>query len=92
MDEHKIISIPLPRQPMKDQLCWHYGKRGQYNVKSGYQVTLRLKFPTLPTSFGNTSSQWKIIWTLVIPEKLKIFIRRAAKSLLPLLKIFGKGR
>ena len=36
MDADRIVSIPLPRRPIKDQLLWHYEKRGQYTVKSGY--------------------------------------------------------
>lgn len=73
MDVDRIISIPLLRQPTNDQLHWTYEKRGQYSVKSGYQLDLRLKFPALPASSENTISQWNIIWTLVLPEKLRIF-------------------
>ena len=36
MDVDRIVSTPLPRRPMKDQLLWHYQKRSQYTVKSGY--------------------------------------------------------
>lgn len=41
--------IPLPRRPKEDQLIWHYDKRGQYKVKSRYQVAMRIKFPDHPS-------------------------------------------
>ena len=36
MDAEAIVRIPLPRIPMRDEVIWHYDKRGQYSVKSGY--------------------------------------------------------
>ena len=35
MDAEAIVRIPLPRIPMRDEVIWHYDKRGQYSVKSG---------------------------------------------------------
>ena len=68
MDADRIVSISLPRRLMKDQLLWHYEKRGQCTVKSGYQITLRMKFPATPTCSSTTKDQWNIIWTLALPK------------------------
>lgn len=39
-DAEIIKRIPLPRQPQNDELLWHYDKKGNYTVKSGYQLAL----------------------------------------------------
>lgn len=54
-DAEAISQIPLPRRPKKDQLIWHYDKRGQYSLKSGYQVAMQIRFPNLLSC--STSSQ-----------------------------------
>ncbi|KAH9684606.1 putative reverse transcriptase/RNA-dependent DNA polymerase [Citrus sinensis] len=80
-DAKAISQIPLPRRPHDDQLIWHYDKRGQYSVKSGYQVAMKIKFPDKPSC--STRSQWNVIWKLAIPKKIKIFLWRATHDLLP---------
>lgn len=49
-DAEKILKIPLPKAPSLDQPLWHYDKSKNYSVKSGYQVALKMKFPTGPSS------------------------------------------
>lgn len=82
-DAEKILQIQLPNSPQPDQILWHYDKKGQYSVKSGYQIALQIKHPELPSCSSNTSGQWNMIWSMELPEKIKIFIWRAAKNLLP---------
>ena len=67
-DAEAIMQIPLPKRPKEDQLIWHYDKRGQYSVKSGYQVASQNK---LPKSFKEG-----VIWSLSIPAKIKVFMWR----------------
>ncbi|KAL9423014.1 hypothetical protein AB3S75_035159 [Citrus x aurantiifolia] len=61
----------------------HHDKKGQYTVRSGYQVALGLKFGEIPTSSIGGSHGWSMIWNLNLPRKIKIFIWRATKNLLP---------
>ncbi|KAL9441066.1 hypothetical protein AB3S75_019689 [Citrus x aurantiifolia] len=82
-DAEAILSIPLPRRQSEDEVIWHYDKRGKYTVKSGYQVALKLKFPDSPACSNRSSSNWNVIWKLTLPAKIKIFVWRAAKNLLP---------
>ncbi|KAL9438172.1 hypothetical protein AB3S75_023941 [Citrus x aurantiifolia] len=49
-DADAIMNIPLPRNHSKDQVIWHYDKNGEYSVKSGYQIALKLKVPDIPSS------------------------------------------
>ena len=83
IDAEAIVRILLPRRPMKDEVIWHYDRKCQYSVKSGYQIALNLKFPAKPTSSAATENQWNAIWLLTLPEKIKIFAWRAANNLFP---------
>ncbi|KAL9447853.1 hypothetical protein AB3S75_015347 [Citrus x aurantiifolia] len=67
---------------MKDEVIWHYVRKGQYSVKSGYQIALSLKFPASLTSSAAAHNQWNTIWLLTLPEKIRIFAWRVAKNLL----------
>lgn len=52
-------------------------------MKSGYQLALKLNHSEDPGCSGNILNQWNVIWTLDLPEKIKIFIWRATNNLLP---------
>lgn len=82
-DAARILRIPLPRSPHADQLIWHFDKHGNYSVKSGYQIALKLKFPDTASSSDKSKTQWEVIWSKEIPEKIKVFMWRAAQDLLP---------
>ncbi|KAH9699249.1 zf-RVT domain-containing protein [Citrus sinensis] len=83
MDAEAIVRIPLPRRPIRDEIIWLYDRKGQYTVKSGYQITLSLKFSASSTSSKVAKNQWNIIWLLTLSENIRIFSWRAAKNLLP---------
>lgn len=79
----RILRTPLPRTPRKDILIWQFDKQGNYSVKSGYQVAVKLKSPGNPSCSDSSKTQWKVIWEADIPEKIKIFMWRAAQNMLP---------
>ncbi|KAH9763516.1 reverse transcriptase domain-containing protein [Citrus sinensis] len=91
-DAEIIVHIPLPRQQNGDTLIWHYDKRGNYLVRSGYQLALKKKHQHIPSCSNQNPSQWNIIWKLLLPEKVKIFLWRAAKNLLPTAENLRKKR
>ncbi|KAH9678148.1 putative non-LTR reverse transcriptase [Citrus sinensis] len=78
-----ILSIPLLKSPQSDQLIWHYDKHCNYSVKNGYQIALKLKFSETASSSDNFKTHWDVIWAKEIPEKIKVFMWRAAQNLLP---------
>ncbi|KAH9799959.1 reverse transcriptase domain-containing protein [Citrus sinensis] len=82
-DAELITSIPLPRRPKPDQIMWHYDKQGNYTVKSGYRIAQQIKFQDSPSCSITDPSIWKAIWTCLLPEKIKIFMWRAVRNLLP---------
>lgn len=82
-DATQKLKIPIPRQPRPDRVLWHYDKKGYYSIKSGYQLALQIKFPSKPSNSEEGKSAWNSIWYLQIPEKVKIFMWRAANDMLP---------
>ncbi|KAH9793378.1 putative reverse transcriptase/RNA-dependent DNA polymerase [Citrus sinensis] len=81
-DVEQILKIPLPRQPKPDQVLWHYDKKGNYSVKSGYQVAMKMNFPYKPSCSSENDKSWHAIWYLQLSKKVKIFMWRAANNLL----------
>ena len=67
-DVEAISRIPLPRRQKEDEMMWGFNKIGEYTVKSGYQLALKLKFPDDPSSSESNSSKWKSLWALDLPE------------------------
>lgn len=44
-DADAILSISLPTRRRKNEVIWHYDRKGKYSVKSGYQVALKYEIP-----------------------------------------------
>lgn len=68
-DVARILRIPLPRVPQSDKLIWHFAKDGNYSIKSGYQIALKLKFSGGTGSSDRSKTNWGVIWSREIPEK-----------------------
>lgn len=82
-DKEIILSIPISPCILQDSWLWHYDKRARYSVKSGYKLLMHQKSSMLSTSYGYTGDQWKSIWDLSVPAKVKIFLWRAAHDHIP---------
>lgn len=52
-DANRVLTIPLPRRPLKDQLVWTHDKRGQYKVNSGYYVAFHMKVTDMSSASSN---------------------------------------
>lgn len=76
-DVEAILRIPLLRRQKEDELMWDFDKRGEYYVKIGYQQAVKFKSPNEPNSLESNSSQWKTLWALDLPERIKIFMWKA---------------
>ncbi|KAK9941797.1 hypothetical protein M0R45_007491 [Rubus argutus] len=61
----QIISIPISISGHEDRLIWNHSTNGQFSVKSAYLSTLEVNI--------GLSQSWKLIWSLKIPPKLKMF-------------------
>ena len=57
-DAEIFLQIQLPNSPQPDQILWHYDKKGQYSVKSGYQIARKIKHPEESSCSKKNSRQW----------------------------------
>ena len=88
----RILRTPLPKSPRPDKLVWHFDIHGIYSVKSGYKLAVNLKFPDKPSCSDSSKTMWKVIWANDIPEKVKIFIWRAAQNMSPTVENLWKRK
>ncbi len=83
MDVQQILKIKLPYQPCEDQVLWHYDRKGEYSVKSGYNLAVQIRDSEYPVSSRDESCVWQAVWKLNVPPKVRIFLWRALLNILP---------
>jgi hypothetical protein len=87
-DTADICRIPLHSRALHDSIIWKSSPNGNYTVKSAYKLCLQL---TSHDNF-NVSGDWRKIWTMQIPPKLKHFCWRMLRYCLPTrLKLHIRG-
>ena len=98
-DVQAILQIPI-HEGAEDFLAWHYDKKGNFSVKSAYQVVLsshaRESNDGLPSTSNNpemsTNLSWKKLWSLPLAGKVLHFLWRLANNSLPLrMKLKRRG-
>ena len=85
--EAKVIKgLPLSFQLPSDKLIWAASSNGLFSVRSAYSLAVQL---TKPEAVGTSSDSshrrhfWRRIWSLSIPHKLRHFVWRVCKEILP---------
>ncbi|KAK9950614.1 hypothetical protein M0R45_006095 [Rubus argutus] len=83
-----ILKIPLSLRSSEDCLIWHHDKSGVYEVKSGYHVTrswINLTSHASSSSGfeGKGGNVWQKIWRVRVPPKVRAFIWRLLKGIVP---------
>lgn len=80
-----ILKIPLSLRSSDDRLIWHYDTKGIYSVKSGYHVArIAENLGNHASSSGSVSANlWNIIWRLRIPPKVRSFVWRLLRGIIP---------
>jgi hypothetical protein len=87
----QILKIPIARHDREDFVCWPFTKHGTYTVKSAYNLARSSKFfdSQSKTGKGSASSEkemeknWKLVWKIKAPGKMKIHLWRFAHNCLP---------
>jgi hypothetical protein len=94
-DVECIRSIPLSKRKPPDVLIWSGTKQGIFSVKSAYKMLLsqQTAAEASSSSSGTTAHKfWSSIWAASVPPKVRVFIWRACKGILPTQKhLFDKG-
>jgi hypothetical protein len=87
----QIYSIPLSFRLPPDKLIWHWEKNGEYSVRSAYHSLCDEKARMQPgPSNPQRSKLWKEIWRAPVPNKVRNFMWRLAKDILPTRKNLHK--
>jgi ribonuclease HI len=67
-----------------DRISWHWEKDGDYSVRSAYHLLCSDRESSIPgPSSSSDDKLWKEIWKAKIPNKIKNFMWRLAKNILP---------
>ncbi|KAF4401820.1 hypothetical protein G4B88_013107 [Cannabis sativa] len=78
-----IQGIPIDLY-MEDTLFWPFTPNGQYIVKSGYRVGREMNLnPTRCSNMTDIQKWWKMIWSLHLPPRMKLFGWRVCHNWLP---------
>ena len=87
------LGIPI-KNDMEDLVAWHYDKKGLFSVKSAYHVLDDGRNREQSRQMGESSSSsgqirpegsdWKRIWKLNCPPKMRHFFWRFTHNSLPL--------
>ncbi|KAL0408350.1 UNVERIFIED_CONTAM: hypothetical protein Sradi_1769400 [Sesamum radiatum] len=72
IDADCILSIPLPEDDRRDEIVWHYGKKGLFSVRSAYELAV-----SLPSA--SSSKTPDADWTGVFYGEPK-YLRRLSSS------------
>ena len=85
-DAKSILSIPLSITSPVDHRVWSATANGLFSVRSAYRICHK-KLAKLDVGECSSSTKmislWKSVWQLRCPNKIKNFIWRACKDILP---------
>ncbi|KAM1693390.1 hypothetical protein TB2_032156 [Malus domestica] len=85
VDMELIQTIPISRRGCSDKRIWHYTKNEIYSICWGYYVAMKMmkneefgrKGGRMSSSAGVGEWVWKTIWSLLVPNKIWLFIWKA---------------
>lgn len=82
-----VLNIPLSPIFPNDRLVWQGTKTGLFSVRSAYHLCMDLQ--KKKKSQGECPNPvkrndlWQDIWSLKVPNSVKIFVWRASRNILP---------
>lgn len=80
-EAERICRIPLRRLHDPDLVSWRGTRNGIFSVKSGYYLNLEAAITQHIGPIAATN--WKWVWELKVTPKIRIFIWRCLKKILP---------
>ena len=94
-----VLGIPISYRLPDDSVIWAWTSNGKFSVRSAYGVAQScLKEGPTRSDLGSCSDNtkmkaiWKMVWRLDCPNKIKHFMWRACKNILPTRnRLKGKG-
>ncbi|CAN1145175.1 Uncharacterized mitochondrial protein AtMg00310 [Linum perenne] len=76
----EIVQIPIGPPTLKDKWIWHFDTNRKFSIRSCYKL---LKHGSNDQSESGESQQgeWKWVWQLSLPPKIKFFVWRICSNL-----------
>ena len=85
-----ILGISISRRLLKDSLIWAWTANGRFLVKSAYKVAQKCLKESSHNANARSAlkndkmkSLWNLIWKLKYPNKIKKFMWRSCRDILP---------
>ncbi|CAN1153486.1 Putative ribonuclease H protein At1g65750, partial [Linum perenne] len=82
----EIIKIPIASPGWEDGWIWHDDKRGKFSIKSCYSLLKNGRNSPNHERQNTNEDEWKWLWHLTIPPKVKFFLWTCCTNTLPTLK------
>ncbi|CAI0556201.1 unnamed protein product [Linum tenue] len=85
-DQTEIMKIPLRNPPTNDIVVWSEADNGIYSVKTAYRSLWQNEHPSVDEDNSESQrlkSYWRKIWRLPVQPKVKIFLWRISRDILP---------
>ncbi|CAN1143330.1 Putative ribonuclease H protein At1g65750 [Linum perenne] len=80
-DAKAITGIPLSGNNIdEDKRIWQHSKTGEYTVKSGYRILMET---LTDSSHLYVSGNWRALWNLSMPPKMRMMAWRLAREVVP---------
>jgi len=95
MDSKAILQIPLSLRKQEDCWAWHHERNGLFSVRSAYRMLIQAK-KSREDYFESRAScsdietrqkEWKHLWGMQLPSKIKVFCWRLALNSIPTGKV-----
>ncbi|KAJ1438735.1 Reverse transcriptase zinc-binding domain [Sesbania bispinosa] len=76
----EILNMPLTSCAREDEMIWKLSRDGKFSVKSAYfHVTENM----IDNSHLKELGEWKTLWRLGVPNRVKLLIWRLLRGFLP---------
>ncbi|KAL8126745.1 hypothetical protein AgCh_013868 [Apium graveolens] len=87
-DADAILALHIPQRDIADRVVWTVSNNGEYSAKSGYHYWVNRNFgdEVVVQSIG-----WKKVWHLRVPHKVKVFIWRFCRNVIPIRRRLSAG-
>jgi hypothetical protein len=84
-DIEVISNIPLCHGRQEDFWAWHHEKNGFLFVRSAYRILASMKASSIAgrSNRKEEEKEWINQWGVKVPSKVRLFLRRLARSSLP---------
>ncbi|XP_012833613.1 PREDICTED: uncharacterized protein LOC105954487 [Erythranthe guttata] len=90
VDQDRILHVPIGSGLIEDSWVWHYSANGNFTVRSCYLNALNRRLEPRASQrraggdgSGEVAEDWKMVWKLKLPPKIKNFVWRACAEITP---------